>query len=326
MDYGRFSRNVSNVSEEKRKIAARALLTLISERALGQTAIRSRQRRAPIATSLQPKPSAAPLTRPAPTTVARVAESVTASASISDGFAHLAAPAPAFTPRVVPRAQAAPTAASATTLPLLQDAPFTSPVLSTQEKVARLKQVAARIAGCTNCTLCEQRSNTVPGEGNVDTLLMFVGEGPGETEDQTGRPFVGKAGELLEKQIAAMGLTREQVFIANVVKCRPPGNRTPTSAEVATCAPFLVEQIEIVRPRVIVALGLPATKFFLRDDKIAISRVRGTWREWRGIRVMPTFHPAHLLRNYSSENRRAVWSDLQQVMAELGLPGEKKAE
>lgn len=155
----------------------------------------------------------------------------------------------------------------------------------------------------------------------MDTLVMFVGEGPGETEDRTGRPFVGKAGELLEKQLAAMGLTREQVFIANTVKCRPPNNRTPTSSEVATCSPFLVEQIETVRPRVIVALGLPATKFFLRDDKIAISRVRGTWYEWRGIRVMPTYHPAHLLRNYSAENRRAVWSDLQKVMEALGLTG-----
>jgi DNA polymerase len=226
----------------------------------------------------------------------------------------------------VPRARPDPIPAPSRTLPIVDDAAFASPVLSTVEKVERLQQVASRVAACTLCTLCEQRTNTVPGEGNVDTLVMFVGEGPGETEDRTGRPFVGKAGELLEKQIAAMGLTREQVFIANVVKCRPPGNRTPTSSEVATCSPFLVEQIEIVRPRVIVALGLPATRFFLRDDKIAISRVRGTWHEWRGIRVMPTFHPAHLLRNYSTENRRAVWSDLQQVMSALGLPGMSRTQ
>jgi DNA polymerase len=147
---------------------------------------------------------------------------------------------------------------------------------------------------------------------------MFIGEGPGETEDQTGRPFVGRAGELLNKMIAGMGLRREDVYIANVVKCRPPNNRVPTALEVDTCTPYLHRQIEWIRPDVIVTLGLPATRHLLRTS-LSMGQLRGRWSQWRGIKVMPTYHPAYLLRSYTEANRRTVWGDLRQVMAELGL-------
>ena len=148
---------------------------------------------------------------------------------------------------------------------------------------------------------------------------MFIGEGPGESEDETGRPFVGRAGQLLSKMITAMGLTREQVYIANVVKCRPPGNRTPAAEEVAACTPYLVKQIQTIRPKVIVTLGLPATQYILSVSK-PMRDLRGTWHEWHGIKVMPTYHPSYVLRSYTPEVRGTVWGDLQKVMEELGLP------
>ncbi len=198
--------------------------------------------------------------------------------------------------------------------------PFTSPILSIDEKRERLSALNQNeVRGCTRCRLCEARTQTVFGEGNFNAKLMFIGEGPGADEDEQGRPFVGRSGQLLEKQINAMGLTRDEVFIANVVKCRPPDNRTPTPDEVATCTPYLERQIEIIRPRVIVTLGLPASQHMLQT-KISMSKMRGTWRDWRGIKIMPTFHPAYLLRSYTKENRAMVWSDLQRVMVELGLP------
>ena len=147
---------------------------------------------------------------------------------------------------------------------------------------------------------------------------MFIGEGPGETEDATGRPFVGRAGELLDRMIAGMGLRREDVYIANVVKCRPPNNRVPTAQEVATCTPYLHKQIEWIRPRVIVTLGLPATRHLLKTTA-SMGALRGRWSQWRGINLMPTYHPAYLLRSYTPQNRRIVWEDLQKVMGELGL-------
>jgi DNA polymerase len=153
---------------------------------------------------------------------------------------------------------------------------------------------------------------------------MFIGEGPGENEDLSGRPFVGRAGELLDKQIGAMGLKREQVFICNVVKCRPPGNRTPMPDEVGACTPYLLQQIDLIRPSVIVTLGLPATKFMLADEKIAMGKARGQWHVWRGIPVRPTYHPAYLLRSYTDTNRRLVWEDLQAVMDKLGIKPPKR--
>lgn len=198
--------------------------------------------------------------------------------------------------------------------------PFTAPVLLRDEKIERLKQLDEQeVKGCTRCELCHTRKNTVFGEGDPDAKILFIGEGPGETEDNTGRPFVGRAGELLGKMIVGMGLKREQVFILNIVKCRPPNNRVPDPVEVATCTPYLERQIEIIRPGVIVTLGLPSAKYMLSDSKLTMGRIRGTWREWRGIKLMPTYHPAFLLRAYTPANRAAVWSDLKMVMAELGM-------
>ena len=201
---------------------------------------------------------------------------------------------------------------------------FASPPLSAEEKRARLIAMDENeVRGCTKCRLCETRTHTVFGEGDPDAKVFFIGEAPGETEDQTGRPFVGRAGELLNKMIAGMGLRREQVMIANIAKCRPPGNRVPAPDEVATCTPYLERQLEIVRPRVIVTLGLPSTQYMLQT-KNSMGRMRGQWHEWRGIKLMPTYHPAYVLRNPTYETRSAVWEDLKKVLAEIGLPVPKK--
>jgi DNA polymerase len=193
--------------------------------------------------------------------------------------------------------------------------------LPIEQKRLILQQLDERhVQGCTKCVLCQSRTRTVFGEGDVDAKAMFIGEGPGENEDRTGRPFVGRAGELLDRMIAAMGLKREQVYIANIVKCRPPGNRAPVFDEVAACTPYLEKQIETIRPRVIVTLGAPSAKYILRNDKLSITRSRGQWHEYRGIKVMPTFHPAYILRSYTPQVRGQVWSDLQAVMDEIGLP------
>ena len=204
--------------------------------------------------------------------------------------------------------------------------PFEAGVLAREQKQLRLLALdESEVRGCTRCRLCENRNNTVFGEGDADAKIFFIGEGPGENEDLQGRPFVGRAGEMLNKWIAAMGLRRDQVYIANIVKCRPPGNRVPMPDEVATCTPFLQRQLEIIRPRVIVTLGLPSLKYMTGDAKLTMGRSRGQWREWRGIKLMPTFHPAYVLRLYTDETRAAVWSDLQAVMAELGLPLPKRS-
>jgi uracil-DNA glycosylase len=215
-----------------------------------------------------------------------------------------------------------PGAAPVVELPLFPaptDPPFVSAVLATEDKRKALALIDEReVKGCEKCGLCAGRTNTVFGEGDVDARLMFVGEGPGENEDLTGRPFVGRAGELLDKQIMAMGLRREQVYIANIVKCRPPGNRAPGPDESSTCASYLLRQLEIVRPTAIVTLGLSASQFLLTSRE-SMGRMRGRWHEWRGIGVMPTYHPAYLLRAYTDANRKMVWEDLQQVMSRLGL-------
>jgi DNA polymerase len=191
---------------------------------------------------------------------------------------------------------------------------------SPQPRQHKLEVLAAldrdEVKPCRKCRLCETRKNTVFGVGDVDARLLFIGEGPGENEDLQGEPFVGKAGQLLDKMIQAMGWSRERVYIANIVKCRPPGNRVPAPDEVATCTPFLEKQIEVIRPQVIVTLGLPATQYML-TSKNTMSRMRGIWHAWRGIKLMPTYHPAYVLRQYTPEVRAAVWSDLQKVMDEL---------
>jgi DNA polymerase len=199
-----------------------------------------------------------------------------------------------------------------------------------KHKAAELAQVQEQVRNCRRCGLCQRRTNVVFGEGDPDARLMFIGEAPGEDEDRLGRPFVGRSGELLSRQIAAMGLRREDVYIANVVKCRPPGNRPPTTDEAQACREHLMQQIRIICPKVIVCLGNPASHAMLHTTE-GITTLRGHWRELptdepalKGIKVMPTFHPAYLLRTYTLENRQKVWSDLQAVMQELGLPLPKK--
>ena len=184
---------------------------------------------------------------------------------------------------------------------------------------ADLAAIAASVAECRECNLALTRGKAVPGEGNPNRPdVMFVGEAPGRDEDVLGRPFVGRAGQLLDKMIAAMGYRREEVFIANIIKCRPPQNRTPTPEEMAVCIPYLRRQIAFVRPKTIVALGATAYKGLSGDPLANVSRVRGTWCEFEGIPMMPTFHPAYLLRVPSA--KRVVWDDLQKVMARLKSP------
>ena len=170
---------------------------------------------------------------------------------------------------------------------------------------------------CTRCKLGKGRTKLVFGTGSPTARLLFVGEAPGEDEDLSGIPFVGKAGQLLGKMIEAMGLSRETVYICNTVKCRPPNNRNPEPDELASCEPFLLGQLGAIRPEVIVTLGKFAAQALLRDQT-PISRMRGAWREYQGIPTMPTFHPAYLLRSPGEKGK--VWSDLQQVMKKLGLP------
>ena len=169
------------------------------------------------------------------------------------------------------------------------------------------------------------RKNVVFGVGDIDAQLMFIGEAPGADEDAQGEPFVGRAGELLTKIIRAMGLTRESVYIGNILKCRPDtpgqasGNRKPTPEEMQTCIPYLHEQIDLIRPKVIVALGGTAVEGLL-GKTIGITKLRGQWRTYRGIPLMPTYHPAYLLRNQAPAEKRRVWEDMLQVMEKLGLP------
>lgn len=179
-----------------------------------------------------------------------------------------------------------------------------------------LEQIARDLTDCSRCKLCQKRTHIVFGEGNPHAQLVFIGEGPGEQEDLQGRPFVGKAGQLLDRMIAAIGLAREQVYIANVVKCRPPGNRNPEPDEIQACSPFLYRQLELLRPQVIVALGKFAAQTLLQTDE-GITRLRGHFRPYRGAKLMPTFHPSYLLRNPGA--KKEAWHDLQLVAQELGI-------
>ena len=185
----------------------------------------------------------------------------------------------------------------------------------TQETVLpNLDAVARAVGECNLCKLSNTRTNAVPGEGNPKARITFIGEGPGADEDAQGRPFVGAAGRLLDRLIISMGLEREDVFIGNVVKCRPPRNRDPEPDEVKACMPYLARQIELTQPDVMVILGATALRALI-DPKAKITRMRGTWLERSGIRVMPTFHPAALLRDPS--RKILVWEDMKKVMAFL---------
>lgn len=194
-----------------------------------------------------------------------------------------------------------------------------------------MAELRERALQCVKCDhLVRSRNNVVVGVGNIHTDLMFVGEAPGMDEDRKGEPFVGKAGELLNKIIVAMGLKREGIYIGNVLKCRPDtpgqryGNRKPTPTEMATCLPYLASQIGIIQPKAIVCLGATAVEGLFGKSQMGITRLRGTWMVYRDIPVMPTFHPSYLLRSQGNTEKRKVWEDMLSVMERLELPISEK--
>lgn len=217
-----------------------------------------------------------------------------------------ALPLPQVQPRVQAHAPEVPTSVDAAPRPRAPDG------------VSPLEVLRAELGDCSRCKLAGGRRNIVFGVGNPRARLVFVGEGPGAEEDAQGIPFVGAAGQLLTKMIEAMGLGREEVYICNVIKCRPPGNRNPEPDEVAACSPFLEGQIRAIEPEAIVTLGKFAAQTLLQSSE-PISRLRGRWHRYQGIDLLPTFHPAYLLR--SPHEKRKAWEDLQQVMRRLGLEG-----
>jgi len=230
------------------------------------------------------------------------------------GFPRRAGTATA-TPTATPTPTAIPTA---TATPTATPIPTTTPA---GDALVRLPQLAAEVAGCTKCGLAKTRTQTVFARGNPQARLCFVGEAPGADEDEQGLPFVGRAGQLLDRMIGAMGLDpAKDVYVCNILKCRPPGNRRPEPEEMAACFPYLHEQLALVRPQVIVALGNTAVTALL-DTKLGITKVRGQWKLYRGVLVMPTYHPSYLLRPspQQAEAKRQAWEDLQAVMKELGL-------
>jgi uracil-DNA glycosylase family 4 len=201
---------------------------------------------------------------------------------------------------------------------------------SSPEKSAAFAELKKRALSCVKCPhLASSRKNVVFGVGSIDAQLMFVGEAPGADEDEQGEPFVGRAGQLLTKIIQATGLSRADVYIANILKCRPDtpgqsaGNRPPTPEERATCIPYLQEQIDLIRPKVIVALGATAVDGLLGKSP-GITKLRGNWQTYRGTPLMPTYHPAYLLRNQAMSEKRKVWEDILQVMEKLEMPVSEK--
>jgi uracil-DNA glycosylase family 4 len=226
--------------------------------------------------------------------------------------ARPAAPAAASTRREI-RPQPAPAAAPSASLPSLAGQPP-----QTDAERAALEDIDRQVRACTLCALHKFRTKAVPGEGNRSAELMFIGEGPGRDEDLQGRPFVGRAGQLLRKIIAAMTFREDEVYITNMVKCRPPENRVPHGEEMEACAPYLARQIELIRPKVIVTLGKTPTDYFAPGREGMTAR-RGRFGDYRGIPVMPTFHPSYLVRNEGNrELKRMVWEDMQKVMVLLG--------
>jgi DNA polymerase len=216
-----------------------------------------------------------------------------------------------------------PSARPAEAQPNVAGAPIAVAPASDGGGAARLAAIRQELGDCQRCKLAGKRTNIVYGVGNPDAPLVFVGEAPGADEDRTGEPFVGAAGQLLTKMIEAMGLGREDVYICNILKCRPPGNRNPEPDEIAECEPFLKKQLAAIRPRMIVTLGKFAAQCLLRSDA-PISKLRGAWKAYEGIPLMPTYHPAFLLRTPSA--KREVWADLQDVMRELDRLGIVRAK
>lgn len=239
-----------------------------------------------------------------------------------------------FSDGVMPRGKQKKTAAQAETCKVCSSTAHAvgsnnSDVLDAQTE---LNKIAAELTKCCKCGLGKTRKHVVAGEGNPQARLMFVGEAPGADEDEQGRPFVGRSGQLLTKIIEAMGLKREDVYIANIIKCRPPDNRDPKPEEIIKCLPILKRQIEIINPDIIVALGAHAARTLLNTNE-PIGQLRGVIRDFeitpggRVAKFMATYHPSYLLRNYSVDNRKRVWEDMQKVLKYLGLPvPDKKAE
>ena len=219
-------------------------------------------------------------------------------------------------------------AASQPVMPIADPAPLAAPLpkLDPAAKAAAFAELREKVLVCVKCpNLAASRKTVVFGVGNPDADLMFVGEAPGADEDEQGEPFVGKAGQLLTKIIETMGLSRQQVYIGNILKCRPDtpgqsaGNRKPTPEEMATCIPWLHQQIDLIRPKVLVALGATAVEGLL-GKTVGITRLRGNWQTYRGIPLMPTYHPAYLLRNQALSEKRRVWEDMLAVMEKLQMP------
>ncbi len=228
----------------------------------------------------------------------------------------LRVPQSTFTPMPKPAPPPAPTS----------EPPSNSPSPAAAAKAAAFAELRTRVLACVKCPhLASSRQTVVFGVGNIDSPLMFVGEAPGADEDEQGEPFVGKAGQLLTKIIQAMGLQRDDVYIGNILKCRPDtpgqsaGNRKPRPDEMATCLPYLHEQIDLIQPKVLVALGATAVEGLL-GKTIGITKLRGTWQTYRNIPLMPTYHPAYLLRNQAMSEKRKVWEDMLQVMEKLQMP------
>jgi uracil-DNA glycosylase len=210
----------------------------------------------------------------------------------------------------------------------MEPAPARPPKINDGEMMARkdkLNEIARTVARCTRCGLHPLRKKVVPGQGNPNARIVFVGEAPGESEDEQGLAFVGKAGKLLTNIIEAMGLSRDDVYICNILKCRPPGNRDPQADEIVACIDYLYQQLDIIQPEMIVALGAHAARTLL-GSPATIGQLRGRVHQYQShplakpIRLVATYHPAYLLRSYSPENRQRVWSDMQMVLKELGLP------
>jgi uracil-DNA glycosylase family 4 len=249
---------------------------------------------------------------------------VPTSSAISAAIpAAMAAAAPGRAPAAPINVAPSPSASqkSAPTSTIL---PATAPSLfESIERIAgdTLPRIREDIGDCTRCKLHKGRTKIVFGTGNPNADLMFVGEGPGRDEDLSGEPFVGRAGKLLTDMIKAMGLQREDVYIANVVKCRPPENRLPEKDEITTCSPYLMRQIDTIKPKVICTLGSCSAQTLLQTAQ-GISKLRGEWFDFRGTKLMPTYHPAYLLRNPAAKPE--VWKDLQKVMAVLGLQPKKR--
>jgi DNA polymerase len=264
--------------------------------------------------------------------LATTEEEPVAAETSESGASELGAPGLAFeTWEGTSRHQQAPATAprqtfqETTTIPprtTISAPPQVSTIVASAEREAALRLIREDIGDCTRCALHKGRNKIVFADGSANARLMFVGEGPGADEDAQGIPFVGRAGQLLNNMIAAMGLKREEVYIANVVKCRPPGNRTPEPEEANTCSPFLFEQIDVVRPEVLVALGATAATYLL-GQRQPLAGLRGRVHSLRGSRLIVTYHPAYLLRD--PRQKKEAWADLQIAMKELGLKAPGKS-